>query len=206
MSIRIYFHKFLREIAISISNPEIPGNPYTNIVVFIFKQDNGDSRREIQGLSNILVVCFDWLFFLGISPFRFVCVNQNIFKIYKNDLQMAVSSALSTLSILCSLSGIRMGFCSVQFDDLTNPRNFSFSDLYFSISVSLMVHSSALVSSKKKLKYRKYYAKGPLFTIKQGISFEKQVCRTFFESPSPCFRFIRSHFEFTSYVNFAFAR
>lgn len=113
------------------SNPSNSELQHTNDCNLILRSKCQDSTRETQHLSNIFVVYFDWLFFLGISPFRLVRENKNLFKTQKNYIQMIVSFALSILAVLFNLSAVRIGFGSDQFKDFTNPRNYFYFATFF---------------------------------------------------------------------------
>lgn len=110
--------------------------PQKSIQKMPSKCRNDSNSKKPQSLSNYLVVYFNWAFFLGVSPFRFVKEFPNSYKIHKTILQSVISTFITILVFWVTIFGsLRSVFNTPFLGEHTNPLFY----FYASSLASLMV-------------------------------------------------------------------
>ncbi len=117
--------------------------PPSNVALFYTRPSSlyfDKPPRESRTLTNFIVVYFDWAFFLGFSPFRFVREPNNYYRIYKSKIQIVVSTFLTVCFFVFSISSSRINF-SIHFYKNRTPL-----DYFYLISFLLLFVLTILIT------------------------------------------------------------
>lgn len=98
------------------------------------------SQRESRTLTNFIVVYFDWAFFLGLSPFRFVREPNKYYRIYESNIQIVFSAILTVCFFIFSISSSRIN-CHIHFYKQRTPL-----DYFYLVSYLLLFLLSILIT------------------------------------------------------------